>query len=76
MRGSVDVIGRTELVREVLLAGTAGERDRAEAHFAGELNGEMAEAAETLDRDDVAGGGVHVAHAVEYSHSCTTIDEH
>src|SRR5439155_5063412 len=51
--GGVDVLVRAELLRELPLVGAARDRDRPETHLRGELDGEVSEAADALDRHGV-----------------------
>ena len=53
-RLAVDVAMRAELERELLLVLAAGDGDGVEAHAARELHGEVAEAANALNGDDIA----------------------
>ena len=56
---------RAQIFREFLFTAGAGERDDLVAHFIRVLEGQVAEAAEALDRDGFAARDFHLAHGVE-----------
>src|SRR5215472_12716370 len=61
---AVDVIVRTQLPNELVLVGATTDGHRAEAHLAGALDAEMAEAADALHGDRVAWSRSRVAQGV------------
>lgn len=62
---SIEVVVRSQLRREVLLAGSRGESDGPVAHAARELDREVTQSSDSLDGHNVSGNCVHVAQAVE-----------
>jgi len=56
---------RAERAGLFLLVGAAGDGDRLEAHVAGELHPEVAEAADAEHGDEVTGAGTAFAQRVE-----------
>ena len=65
----IDVLTRAQLPREGFLLRVARQGHDAVAEAACVLDGEVAEAAETLDRDRGSGGDVHVADGIEAGHA-------
>src|SRR5215467_12268168 len=65
---AVDVIVRTQLPNERVLVGATADGRRAEAHLAGALDAEMAEAADALHGDQIAWSRSRVAQGIVDGH--------
>jgi hypothetical protein len=67
----VDVISRSELHGELLLAGPARKRNGAESHFPAVLDRKMSQTTQALHGHDFASRDVHPPNAVEDGHAGT-----
>jgi hypothetical protein len=67
----VDVIGRSELHGELLLAGPARKSDGSETHFPAVLDRKMSQTTQALHGHDFASRDIHPPNAVEDGHAST-----
>lgn len=68
--GGVNILMSTQLSSKLLLFGATRQCDYAPAKLVGVLNGQVPEAADTLDSDGCAWFDVHATHGGENGHAC------
>jgi hypothetical protein len=69
--GTVEVVVSAKRACQFLLVAPAIDRDGAKPKACGELDGEMTETADAVNRDQIACAGSRVAQRVERRHPCT-----